>query len=215
MKIAVFDVCDTLYNVNTTFSFLDNYFAKNKKYLFFRKISKLFVVKVANYFIYKTFKIDLIRLYGTRFLKNKTYQEIEEFSHIFVYSILKPKIKKQILKMLKKFKNDGYTIVLMSGSYNFIVKEVAKYVEADRYFASKLKESNGYCLGKYEKDILLDKYDVLVENFQNIEDLVVVSDNRSDLTLMKMANKAYAICNKEKDCIFWNRYLDIIQLKEF
>ena len=44
-QIAIFDVCDTLYSVNTTFKFLDKIFINNKKYKIFRKISKLFPVK--------------------------------------------------------------------------------------------------------------------------------------------------------------------------
>ena len=52
MQIAVFDVCDTIYRVNTTFGFLDYYFGNNKKYIFFRKITKLFPVRVFNYFVY-------------------------------------------------------------------------------------------------------------------------------------------------------------------
>ena len=43
-QIVVFDVCDTLYNTNTTFKFLDKIFINNKKYKILEKISKLFPV---------------------------------------------------------------------------------------------------------------------------------------------------------------------------
>jgi len=215
MKIAVFDVCDTLYSVNTTFSFLDNYFANNKKYLWFRKFTKLFVVKVTNYLIYKYTKKDLIRLYATTFLKKKSQQEIESYGHKFVNGFLSTKLKEPILNMLTHYKEEGYTIILMSGSYEFIIKEVAEYVQADYFYASKLQIDNRVYLGKYDEDILLSKDKLLKKQFPNIDELIVVSDNKTDLPLMQVANSAFAVCNKEKDCTFWEKYPNIVQIKEF
>ena len=214
-KIAIFDVCDTLYNVNTTFSFLDDYFLENRKYLFFRKVSKLFPVKVANYFIYKFFKKDLIRIYGTTFLKNCSYKEIQEHSHKFVNENLTFEIKDAISLMIKEYKIQGYKIVLMSGSYEFIIKEVSYYFDADYFYASKLEIKNGCYTGKYEKDILLSKYELLQSEFTVIDELIVVSDNKTDLVLMQSADKAYAVCNKEKDCDYWKEYEDIICIRDF
>jgi len=215
MKIALFDVCDTLYSVNTTFSFLDNYFTEHKKYLWFRKFTKLFVVKVANYLIYKYTKKDLIRLYATTFLKEKALQEIESYGHKFVNGFLSTKLKEPILNMLTHYKEEGYTIVLMSGSYEFIIKEVAEYVQADYFYASKLKEHDGFYFGRYDEDILLSKRELLAQNFPIIEELIVVSDNKTDLPLLQIANSAYAVCNKQKDCTFWEKYPNISIIKEF
>jgi HAD superfamily phosphoserine phosphatase-like hydrolase len=215
MKIAVFDVCDTLYSVNTTFSFLDDYFKDNKRYQIFRKISRLFVVKVANYFVYKYTKKDLIRLYATGFLKGKSVQEIETHAHKFVYGFLSTQIQKNIVDMLMQYKKEGYSIVLMSGSYEFIIKEVANYVKAEYFYASKLQVANGVYLGKYDEDILLSKDKLLKKQFPNIDKLIVVSDNKTDLPLMQVADSAFAVCNKEKDCAFWEKYSNISILKEF
>lgn len=205
MKIAIFDVCGTLYNSNTTFDFLDNYFSNNKKYLFFRKISNLFIVKVLNHYIYKYMKIDIIRIYGTSFLKNETINNIHDYSKKFVYKNLEPKIKSNIYDMLKTYKNNNYKIVLMSGSYEFIIEHVNSYVDADFFFASELKKSDTLYYGSYEKDILLNKYQLLKENFPNITELIVISDNKTDLSLMLEANEALAICNKKKHYGFWKK----------
>jgi len=215
MKIAVFDVCDTLYSVNTTFSFLDNYFADDKKYLLFRKISKLFPVKVGNYFIYKFFKKDLIRIYATTFLKNSSCKEIQSHSEKFVNEELVSKVKDTTSSMIKEYKNRDYKTVLMSGSYEFIIKEISSYFDADYYYASKLQKVNGSYTGLYDKDILLTKYELLQDEFTTIDELVVVSDNKTDLALMQSADKAYAICNKEKDCSFWKEHKDIICIRDF
>ena len=213
MKIAVFDVCDTLYNVNTTFSFLDNYFSENSKYLFFRKISRLFPVKVLNHFVYKVLKKDIIRSYGTSFLKGKSIREIQRHSKVFVSKDLVSEIKDVTVSMMHKYRDNGYKIVLMSGSYAFIIQEVAAYFSTDSFYASKLNISNGNYTGKYDEDILLDKYELLKKEFEEIDELIVVSDNKSDLTLMQAANKAFAICNKEKDLEFWKPHANITCIK--
>jgi len=205
MKIAVFDVCGTLYNANTTFAFLDDYFSANKKYLFFRKVSNLFVVKVLNHYIYKYFKMDIIRVVATSFLKGEKVETVASYSHKFVHQKLQNKIKQNIYKKLKQYKEENYTIVLMSGSYEFIIKDVLDYVGADYFFASKLEVNNGVYEGRYEEDILLSKLQLLKKEFPTISTLVVLSDNKTDLNLMLEANEAFAICNKKKHCSFWKQ----------
>jgi len=208
MKIAVFDVCGTLYNANTTFAFLDDYFSANKKYLFFRKVSNFFVVKVLNHYIYKYFKTDMIRVVATSFLKGEKVESVASYSQDFVHQKLQNKIKQNIYKKLKQYKEENYTIVLMSGSYEFIIKDVLDYVGADYFFASKLKVNNGIYEGQYEEDILLSKVEILKDKFPNISELIVVSDNKTDLNLMLVANKAFAICNKKKHCSFWKKNMN-------
>ena len=103
----------------------------------------------------------------------------------------------------------------MSGSYEFIVKEVASFYNVDDYFASELEVENGLFLGIYKKDILLSKLEILKYNYKKFEELIVVSDNKSDLELMKVADKSFAVCNRAKDCSFWNQYNFINQIKVF
>jgi len=215
IKIAVFDVCDTIYSANTTFYFLDSFFESNREYQRFRKFTKLYLVKVLNAIIYKITKKDLIRLYATRFLKGFSVDEIESYCKEFVANTLSKKEQKVIINKLKDYQQSGYKIVLMSGSYEFIVKEVASFYKADNYFASELEVENGFFLGRYKKDILLSKSEILKYNYDKFEELIVVSDNKSDLELMKMANKSFAVCNRVKDCNFWNQYDFVNQIKVF
>ena len=107
MRIAIFDVCDTIYKVNTTFSFLDFYLTNNKKYFLLRKLSKSLPLRILNYIIYKLFKKDLIRYLSTLFLKNKNIEEIEKYTHKFVYNYLVNKTRKNIVEMLDIYKMNG------------------------------------------------------------------------------------------------------------
>ena len=214
-QIVVFDVCDTLYNTNTTFKFLDKIFINNKKYKIFRKISKLFPVMLLNYLFYKLIKIDFIRAFGTFFLKGEKVQEIKKISNNFVYQDLVLEIKTIISKKIEFYKNKGYQIVLMSGSYDFIIKEVAEYFNVDEFYASKLCILNGEYTGKYDKDILMNKHDLFKENYTNLDQLVVISNNKTDLDFMNSADQAFAVCNKEKDFKFWKSHHKIECIKDY
>ena len=215
MQIAVFDVCDTIYKVNTTFSFLDHFFANNRKYIFFRNVTKFFPAKAFNYFFYKLFKKDIMRYYGTLFLKGIDVEEVQKYSHKFVYTNLVKEIKESILVILEHYKNQGYKIVLMSGSYTFVIEEVAKYFNADYFFASELNIVNKFYTGKYDKDILFSKYELLKKEFNQIDKLIVVSNNKTDLELMQFADKSFAVCNKENDEKFWEPYENITCIKDY
>lgn len=196
-KIAVFDVCDTLYSVNTTFYFLDNYFQSNNSYTRFRKLTKFFSVKALNHLFYKLFKVDLIRIYATSYLKNESVLHVEEYCYDFVKIKLFEKQNSKIISILHKFRDAGYEIILMSGSYDFIIKEIAKQLEIERYFATTLSHKKGYYTGTIKRDLLQIKHQIISDEIKNINELVVVSDNKSDLNLMKLANEAHAVCNSK------------------
>ena len=76
----------------------------------------------------------------------------------------------------------------MSGAYDFIIKQVANILK-QTILPLKLHKKKLY-IGKFEKDILMNKYNIFKENFKNFEDLIVVSNNKTDLKLMNIANKA-------------------------
>jgi HAD superfamily phosphoserine phosphatase-like hydrolase len=203
MKIAVFDVCGTLYDSNTTFDFLDNYFRDDKKYMLFRKFSKSLPGKLLNYPFYRFFQYDIIRMIATGFLKGCSKSQLKDATKSFVNEELENKIKKNIHQLLNEYKQKGYAIILMSGSYSMIVEHVSAYVGADGFFASELEVQEDYYTGKYKSDQLFNKKEILFTRYPNITELIVVSDNRTDYELMNAADKGYAICNKSKQVSFW------------
>ena len=127
-----------------------------------------------------------MRYFGTLFLKGKEIEEVQKFTHKFVYTDLAKEIKDSTVKMMSEYKSKGYKIVLMSGSYILVIEEVAKYFNIDYFYASKLNIVDKFFTGKYEKDILLNKYDLLKREFKNFDKLVVISNNKTDLELMKL-----------------------------
>lgn len=201
-KIAAFDVCGTIYKSNTTFDFLKYYFQDNEKYtIFSRFINTLPVILINKAFIL-LFKIDFVRFLATSFLKGERLYKLESAGKDFVANYLKDRFISPIIQLLRKYKDKGYRIVLISGSYDFIVKYAAEEVGADAYFASVLSEKNGVIKGTYKEDLLNKKKGYIFSQYGNIEELVFVTDNRSDLDLIELADTAY-IVTPQKKIGFW------------
>ncbi|MGZ5486831.1 MAG: HAD family hydrolase [Nitrososphaeraceae archaeon] len=203
MKIAVFDVCDTLYASNTTFEFLDFYLNKSFKYRYFRKFSKSIAGKLLNYPFLKLFEKDIIRLIATGFLGGYPEQQVNIAAKYFVNNQLKDKIHKNIHELLLQYKAQGFLIILMSGSYNIIVKNVCDYFHADDYFASELEIINEKLSGNYSSDQLFNKKQALLAKYPYFTELVVISDNKTDYQLFEIANEAFAVCVSTKQENFW------------
>lgn len=203
MKLAVFDVCGTLYDENTTFAFLDAYFSDNKKYKYFRKFSKSLVGKLLNYPFYRFLHKDIIRIFALRFLKGESLADIDKAAQEFVSVILPSKIKKDIVSRYLAYQEQGYTMVLMSGSLDVLIRHISVVFSADNFFATELEYEGKLYTGKVSKDQLFNKSEVLQLAYPDIVYLVVVSDNKTDSPLFLLADKAFAVCKKEDQLIYW------------
>jgi len=203
MKIAVFDVCGTLYKSNTTFDFLDYYFEGNRSFSVFRYFSQSILGKLVDYPLRKYFNFDIIRTIALMFLKGEEEKVVEKSAKYFVLENLESKINHPIVDLLNSYKNQGYVIVLMSGSLDCLIDQVALRFESDAYFSSKLLSINGILQGSLSEDLLFNKRDVLINSYPSIKNLVVVTDNLTDLNLVKFSNEAHVLCHKEKHKQFW------------
>tara|TARA_B110001469_G_C9511984_1_gene255125 strand:- start:87 stop:740 length:654 start_codon:yes stop_codon:yes gene_type:complete len=205
MKIAVFDVCGTLYRSNTTFEFLDFYFLDNTRYKLFRIFSKSYIGKLLNYPFFKFFKFDILRFIAISFLKGESTSDVKSATHTFVTEILARKIQPEIQKLYNKYQRDGYYIILMSGSLDFIISTITDEWQANDSYSTVLQIKDNKFTGRVSFDQLFNKCKVLDENYENIDELIVVSDNASDLSLLEKADVGFAVCNKEKHKAFWQR----------
>lgn len=204
MKVAVFDVCGTIYDENTTFAFLDSYFSDNRKYKFFRKLSKSFIWKVANYPFYRFLHTDITRIIALSFLKGESLSDIDRSAQEFVLVYLPSKVKKNITSLYNYYRDQGFDMVLMSGSLDVLIRHVGLSFMANNTFATELEAKNGVYTGKVSKDQLFNKAEVLQVNYPDLKYLVVVSDNKTDLSLFLLADKAYAVCKKNKQSKYWH-----------
>ena len=209
-NLIFFDVCDTLYHENTTFDFLEFYFNSGIKAQIL-KTRHLFITKVLNHLSQKIFDYDFIRSYGIFTLKDESLYNLQIAAELYVKSMLSDKKNEEVHTLLKHYQAEGKKIVLLSGSLDFIIKEVAKSLDVSTYYASSLNIENGTIIGSIENDLLENKQSIIETYYTDIP-YIVVTDNLSDYSIVKNATTSY-ILTKKRHKDFWNSLKNVQILK--
>ena len=204
-SIAIFDVCGTLYDVNTTTEFMAHLFKRDKLTKTLWRASHLLPFQILNAALSRVFNKDILRLYFTTQLKGREWDELDTEARNFVWIKLSQRIKQNTANLLTDLKTNGYRIILMSGSYDILVKHIADYFNVDEYYASNLEHIDNILTGKYKSDLLGTKHQLLDNIIHDPENLIVVSDNKSDRLLMAEATIAYIICSNNRAKRYWKR----------
>jgi len=205
-KLIVCDVCDTLYRSNTTFDFLHFIFAKEKTRKLFLNIlvSKWSPVFYSLILSGKLARKDFIRIAALRLLKGKSVSEIDAFAQSFYEEILLKKANQKIFQIIES-EEQRDNVVLISSSILPVIQAIGKANNLD-FRSSQLESVDGRLTGRLSLDLTHLK-DVVVKNLMDergIEKLLVITDNRSDWHLVKMADERVIVVGSERDKIFWD-----------
>ncbi|GHT86570.1 hypothetical protein FACS1894137_12340 [Spirochaetia bacterium] len=213
MGLALIDICGTIYNSNTTFDFLDYIFNKNKLYKYVRIIFRAKLLIIINYILLYMFKYDFIRSSLIKFLYGYSRQELILKANCFIDEILNDKKQINVLNVIKNIAINN-ELILVSSTLDCIAKQVADELCIDKYFASELEYNNNICTGKIKKDYLFLKLDMIQKNGISPLFNVTVSDNISDIELMKQSMFSYIVVsqkNKKK----WYKKIEKYALTDY
>lgn len=194
----IFDVCWTLYKSNTTFDFI-RFFLKRKNNIRFSFLYTIdfLPIKFTILFIGRFLKIDLYRILYIRMLSGFEEKDISFMARLFVIEFLnKRKIDFSHNKLSVCF-NESRNIILCSASLDILIREVARELNVNQWYASTLEFKNSVCTGKLSQDLLFTKHKLFKE-----APAYVITDNKSDLHLIKIA-KEYDVISEEKNLEFW------------
>ncbi|MFQ5861727.1 MAG: HAD family hydrolase [Candidatus Brocadiales bacterium] len=152
-----------------------------------------------------TFLTKLISLNGIYFKKNKFYlkgKDIKvleaEATRCFQNRIM-PHISAKALKEMQKKKESGYTIVLLSGTLDVLLKQFKEYCKADVVIGSNLKNVNGLLTGELQgihpyghgKAILLE--DLALKMEIDLKNSYAYADHFSDIEFLRMVGNPVAV----------------------
>ena len=203
-KLYIFDVCGTLYNVNTTFHFIREY--HRNKHNFFKYVYVLFLSSIFGKLLNKFFRIS-VRTLIIRSLKNESVLEVDRYSHIFVCSYLQNKKNGYVFALFDTcVKNDAFNTLLASASIQPVVHAIASFYGVN-YLATSLEIESGLYTG-------IVKHDLKGRKHEMIDDLdidLMVSDNRDDFDLGIRA-KRYIIITKQKNVCFWRTKIQNVNM---
>ena len=188
------DICWTLYRSNTTFDFLDAIISK-KSYRLLRAFFKTKVGYRGNILLYRLTRTDWQRRLAVRYLKGMSQAELAAKAETFVANLEQTKRIEASFDILSR---QQAPIVILSGTLDCIAKAVGNRLHAQEIYSSALEYRNGVCTGKLKEDILLSK-----KKYIGIDRFTILTDNTTDLDLVKQAEQAFIVCYSNKD--WWEK----------
>ena len=204
-KILAVDLCDTLYKSNTTQDFFNYVFAKDDLYKKLKRKNSSFSFKVVNKLSNKILKKDKSRILMTKILSGKSLGEIESLVDSFITDYLEPLKIEKVHKIISEYKTQGYKVIIISASYDFIAKGIVKRLEFDDYITSEAEVLENKYTGKVSRDILYTKFNVFKNKYTVNDNLMMITDNTTDYDFVRETKKSYIVINN-RNKNFWNQH---------
>ncbi|GJP44347.1 hypothetical protein CLOM_g3727 [Closterium sp. NIES-68] len=141
-------------------------------------------------------------LFNRTFYRNYRGMRVSEKEAMadFVHTnYLKSKVFPGVLDHITRLRTEGFRIVLVTGSLDFLIEPLAKDVSASAVFAAKLKESDGRFTGELEGEAVssAEKAAVIRGYAERegiaLEDCYAYGDSYADFQMLLEVGHAYAV----------------------
>lgn len=206
------DICGTIFNSNTTFDFLKFYFSKKHWYKILIMIRKIKILIIINAIFMRLFQIDLLRYWALTHLKGYTKEQLSSMSDIFYKEYLTKRTNKEATEIIERMKRENKELILVSATLDCIAFAVSKNMNIPCVFSSKLAFKNNKCLGRLQHDLLTNKLNVLVDNKINPPYWGIITDNYSDMALIKKSQHVFLIQYSNKKN-YWKHLSDKLNIE--
>jgi HAD superfamily hydrolase (TIGR01490 family) len=159
---AVFDVDRTLVPVTTTERIFIRYLLRKSV------LGPTAVVQTAMFIlknIHRTSPFETIRRQRA-YLAGQPYEKMRELARRCFEADIKPRLSKAGLEAIESHKRQGHTLVLLSGSLDFLLEWLKEYVGADHLIAAKMEVVGGKLTGRIVGDYPYGSYKAaLIQHF--------------------------------------------------
>lgn len=156
-------------------------------------------------------RYDFIRNIGVGKLAGKTHIELDNEASQFYNSFLSSREIKETHAIIADLRKQGFRIILISATMDFLAKEIGNRISADSVFSTSLVYEGEICVGKIEKDLLGKKH-LLVEQILAEEEakngeteIVVITDDKTDIELALLAQRSFVVIKDQQP--FWQSRL--------
>jgi len=195
-SIIIIDICGTLYRSNTTFDFLEHFFAGNAARRFVIGLYKVKPAVAVNKILYSILKIDLLRTIAVHFLKGYSWQIVAEAAQKLVGEVLESKIQHPVIDVVNQINHAGNKLIIVSSTLDCIAGEVARRFGIETFYASELDYTNGVCAGRIKNDLLDRKLKSIEVKGLHPPFGMIISDNLSDAPLMAVSRFSYIVTRR-------------------
>lgn len=198
-KIAFFDLDKTILSKDSIIPFLKFYIKKRPKVIFNYLLSIPYLVL----FLLKIIDNNKIKEFISKIFKGETVKSISDIGEEFAASVIPSFYYKDALKEIDKLKNEGYELILITASFYFYAKAIAKNLGFDKCIATELwhfkDKYTGFIYGQncYGKE---KRFRLLTEGYgeKEIDGKIAYSDSISDIPLFNFAETKICINPNKK-----------------
>jgi HAD superfamily hydrolase (TIGR01490 family) len=195
-EIVILDLDGVIVNGQSQQIFLNYLFEK-------RIVGLFFYLKI--YFWFILYKLGFVKRpekimnFAFSFLKDEKIEDIEKTVEDFFSDRLQEFIFPEIIDIIKEHKAQGRELLIVSNAADILVKKIADFLEIKNYISTQLEKTNDKFTGKILGDIVYGKNKVnfvkefIKKNSLNLEGSYAYTDHISDLDLLLMVSKPYAV----------------------
>ena len=114
-------------------------------------------------------------------------------------SVMRPAMYKGAFDLVKRAKQAGHRIVLLSGSPDFLLKRLAKLLDADDVIGNRLQIRDGLATGKLLPPIVAgpEKARIIKDHARehgfDLDDCAAYSDSLSDIPMLSVVGRPAAV----------------------
>lgn len=189
-RLVLFDVCNTLYDANTTFGFVLQVAGQGLRLP--RRSSPLYWAQAA---LYRFGIADLPRRRVLAALKGCERAALEAAARAYATGPLVARAIPATQARLAEHRAAGDRVVLLSNSVDVVIAAIAEHLGTE-WRASRLGFAEGRCTGRLQQDLTGRKLDVaraLAAEMDPVPERLVYTDNLSDRPLVDWADAAVVI----------------------
>ncbi len=209
--IYIVDICDTLYYSNTTYDFV-SFFLRSKNrtryWLFHLICSRKSPVFYCLIVVSAISRQDIHKKMVLCLLKGFDRKTLYEGASLFYFGYLKEQEVKPVHKMVRTAMETGIEICLVSATIDPVAQVIARELKVN-YLSSVLQYTDDICQGYLQKDLTGIKENAVRERYAG-KQLIVITDNYSDYTLVLNAHKSFVVIHNKKEEEKWKKLNPIL-----
>lgn len=206
-SLVVFDVCDTLYECNTTVGFIRHYAAAEQNRRIERVLNR-WLDRGSPFFylgaiLHRLAGHDIARMRLIASLAGEPRARLATVADDYARQSLPGLANAAVHKRFDRHRAAGERVVLVSSSVDLAVEPIAELLGVE-YCASTMEFADGVCTGRLTRD-LTGKKAAVVRDLAGGQPfrLTVYTDNQSDRELVAMADEATIIIPREAAGYRW------------
>jgi HAD superfamily hydrolase (TIGR01490 family) len=203
-KLAIFDCCDTIVSFQTADEFV-SFIRRKTGNLMMKKLESRRVKENSTPFfkVLDVFGLSMNKKRVASQLSGFSKQEVDDFAKLYLDEELTTHLINETLQLIKKYRDEGCRLLLLSGGYWNYINLLAKSLGFDEAISTHLLFKNGISTGRYAEDCmgrakvkLLRKY--LKENNFAPTEIVSVSDSKSDIPILSVGQLSIVISKEHQ-----------------